>query len=147
MKGQVESIRILKKVNFIYTTMVETNTPHSEWRKERPSLRDDPQTSIKVAYECVKKILELDTENVVSDLNVMESVNNVSILRFRDLELYCSEMKANSEIIKKADEELKKTVPMLDKIERKIDSLHSIVLEMNEWSKELEVKSKYASSK
>lgn len=127
--------------------MVETNSLHPEWKKERPSLKDDPQTSIKVAYECVKRILELDTENVVSDLNVMESVNNVSILRFRDLELYCSEMKANSEIIKKADEELKKTVPTLDNIECKIDSLYSIVMEMNEWSKELEVKSKYASSR
>lgn len=127
--------------------MAETSGLNTEWKKEKPSLKDDPRTSIKVAYECVKRILELDTENVVSDLNVMESVNNVSILRFRDLELYCSEMKANSEIIRKADEELKKTVPMLDKIESKIDSLYSIVLEMNEWSKELEVKSKCAVSR
>lgn len=127
--------------------MAETSGLNTVWKKEKPSLKDDPRTSIKVAYECVKRILELDTENVVSDLNVMESVNNVSILRFRDLELYCSEMKANSEIIRKADEELKKTVPMLDKIESKIDSLYSIVLEMNEWSKELEVKSKCAVSR
>lgn len=127
--------------------MAETSGLNTEWKKEKPSLKDDPRTSIKVAYECVKRILELDTENVVSDLNVMESVNNVSILRFRDLELYCSEMKGNSEIIRKADEELKKTVPMLDKIESKIDSLYSIVLEMNEWSKELEVKSKCAVSR
>lgn len=127
--------------------MAETSGLNTEWKKEKPSLKDDPRTSIKVAYECVKRILELDTENVVSDLNVMESVNNVSILRFRDLELYCSEMKANSEIIRKADEELKKTVSMLDKIESKIDSLYSIVLEMNEWSKELEVKSKCAVSR
>ncbi|KAG0682455.1 hypothetical protein C6P40_001491 [Pichia californica] len=126
---------------------MESNNSRTEWKKEKANLKDDPQTSIKVAYECVKKILELDTENVVSDLNVMESINNVSILRFRDLELYCADMKANSEIVKQSEDKLKKSIPMLAEIERKIDELHSIVVEMNEWSKELEVKSKRASSK
>lgn len=126
---------------------MENTETHPEWKKEKPNLKDDPQTSIKVAYECVKKILELDTENVVSDLNIMESVNNVSILRFRDLELYCSDMKANSEIIRKSEESLKKTLPMLNEIEKNIDNLYSVVTEMNEWSKELEVKSKRISSK
>lgn len=126
---------------------MDTTQPHSEWKKETPNLKDDPQTSIKVAYECMKRILELDTENIVSDLNVMESINNVSILRFRDLESYCSEMKANSEIIRKCDEQLKKTVPMLDDIEKSIDNLYDIVTEMNEWSKELEVKSKRTGSR
>lgn len=119
----------------------ETNN-NTEWKKERSELQDDPKRAIKVAYECVKKILELDTENVVSDLNIMESVNNMSILRFRDLELYCSEMAANSDMIKQAGDDLKSTLPMLDKIEKKIDRLHAIVLDMDEWSRELEVKSK-----
>lgn len=126
---------------------MENTEGHPGWKKEKPSLKDDPQTSIRIAYECVKKILELDTDNVVSDLNIMESVNNVSILRFRDLELYCSDMKANSEIIRKSEESLKKTLPMLNEIEKNVDNLYSLVTEMNEWSKELEVKSKRISSK
>lgn len=113
---------------------------HREWHKEKPNIREDHKNNIKIIYECMKKILELDTENVVSNLNIMESVNNVLILNFRDLELYCSEMKENSETIKTIENEILKTVPKLEEIESRIDQLLAVSQEMDEWSAELEVK-------
>jgi hypothetical protein len=111
-----------------------------ELRKESRNAQNDPKKAIRTVYECIRKILEIDTENVVSDLNVMESVNNVAILRFRDLGSYINELHEDSKLVQEAENSIAETLPALLAMEKQVDAMHSVAVDLNEWSQEVEVK-------
>lgn len=155
MSDTHNSNNIFKLTNGNYTTNENDNnvnniassskslarSPNSKnWTKEQTQPNEDPRRAIKVAYECTRKIIELDTENVVSELNVIESVNNVAILKFRDLSSYCKDIETNSEDIKKGDKIFKENEELLKKSEDQIDKLYMLSLQIDEWSHELELK-------
>ena len=95
---------------------------------ERTPLKD-----IKVAYECVRQMLTLDTEVVVNELDLMTEVNEAAITRFRDLASYSDDLHAGSAVVWDG-------LAQLDELERKVDALHVTVQELDEWSRELAVK-------
>lgn len=118
----------------------EANVPGpKKWIKEEDRTKQ-PLRDTKIAYECISKIIELDTENVVSELSMLESVNNSSILKFRDLGMYSQDVLANTVTVHDGDEQLRSTLPDISKLGSRVDTLHRIALELDEWSHELQVK-------
>lgn len=99
-----------------------------------------PLKDVKIAYECVRQMLTLDTELVVNELDVMTAVNNAAITRFRDLASYSDDLHAGSVVDWNGLAEL-------EELETKVDRMHVTVQELDEWSRELEVKLQRVSNK
>lgn len=125
-------------------TTLRQNVPQEsiKIKKETSKLEKDPKALVKASYECVQKILELDTQNTVCELNGMETINNGALLKYRDVVSYCSTLKKDSDAIKEIDRQLKDKEPLLENIEQKIEKLYNLVSQLDEWSSELELKSR-----
>ncbi|GMG39199.1 unnamed protein product [Ambrosiozyma monospora] len=101
--------------------------------------RQDPKKLIKASFECIKKIMELDTQSTIADLTLLETINSSSILKFKDIEtLY---------LVNNSDNQLKDSEFKLKLIEERVSKLVILSDQLDEWSRELEVKSmKYTRS-
>ncbi|GME84288.1 unnamed protein product [Ambrosiozyma monospora] len=62
--------------------------------------RQDPKKLIKASFECIKKIMELDTQSTIADLTLLETINSSSILKFKDIETYIDALLKDSLSIK-----------------------------------------------
>ncbi|KAG7829164.1 hypothetical protein KL920_002957 [Ogataea angusta] len=103
---------------------------------------NDLRQLIRNSYECMRKILELDTQSTLTNFNVMETLNNSTILRYRELEPYLDSLESETSQIQALDQELAKTKPELEQLEERTRKLALLVEQMDEWSAELEVKSR-----
>ncbi|VEU23380.1 DEKNAAC104476 [Brettanomyces naardenensis] len=73
--------------------------PQNEGEPNRSS-NQDPKLLIKASYECIKKILDLDTQSTIADINLLETINNSSTLKYRDVESYVNTILEDSETVK-----------------------------------------------
>ncbi|KAG7880977.1 hypothetical protein KL905_002157 [Ogataea polymorpha] len=103
---------------------------------------NDLRQLIRNSYECMRKILELDTQSTLTNFNVMETLNNSTILRYRELEPYLDSLESETSKIRALDQELAKNKPKLQQLEERTKKLALLVEQMDEWSAELEVKSR-----
>ncbi|OWB63706.1 hypothetical protein B5S29_g4708 [[Candida] boidinii] len=122
--------------NTTHTTTTTTTTTTAK------SARQDPRVLIQVSYECLKKILELDAQSTSSDLNLIESLNTSIALRYKDLQPYFEDLTDNSIKIKESDLNLKKKIENLNLLEKRIMILKNLSIQLDEWSIELEVKTR-----
>lgn len=118
-----------------------SNTPHTTTTTAK-SARQDPRVLIQVSYECLKKILELDAQSTSSDLNLIESLNTSIALRYKDLQPYLEDLTDNSIKIKESDLNLKKKIEDLNLLEKRVLNLKKLSVQLDEWSNELEVKTR-----
>ena len=104
---------------------------------------EETQQRIQVAQECVRRIVELDTENAVGELNIMESTNNVALLKFRDVAHYTGELHKNSSLVLEQEALCdRRGVAALQQAERRVAQLERVAHELDEWSRELLLKIK-----
>ncbi|OUM55308.1 hypothetical protein BVG19_g4821 [[Candida] boidinii] len=118
-----------------------SNTTHTTTTTAK-SARQDPRVLIQVSYECLKKILELDAQSTSSDLNLIESLNTSIALRYKDLQPYLEDLTDNSIKIKESDLNLKKKIEDLNLLEKRVLNLKKLSVQLDEWSNELEVKTR-----
>ncbi|KAG7798075.1 hypothetical protein KL929_002040 [Ogataea haglerorum] len=104
---------------------------------------NDLRQLIRNSYECMRKIMELDTQSTLTNFNVMETLNNSAILRYRELEPYLDSLESETSKIRTLDQELAKNQPRLEQLEERTKKLAMLVEQMDEWSAELEVKSRH----
>ncbi|ODV86481.1 hypothetical protein CANARDRAFT_190362, partial [[Candida] arabinofermentans NRRL YB-2248] len=100
----------------------------------------DPKKLIRASYECVKKIIELDTMSTIADFNLLESINNSSTLKYKELDTYMDKMVTNSGKIQDINVILKQKESQLKILEDRVEKLNILASQLDEWSSELEVK-------
>lgn len=104
----------------------------------------DANTSIRIAYECIRRILELDTQDVAREISLMEEINNNATPKFRDLESYASEMKIESDVIREFEVQLAKDNSIIYKIENSLSEIENLLMDMDNWTQDLDMKFKTA---
>lgn len=109
-------------------------------QKEQAASKQDPKKLIGASYECIKKILELDTQSTIIDMNMMESINNAAILKYRDVESYVDSIEKDAAVVHDSQLQLAQAGGKLSVLECRVAKLERLVNELDEWSSELEVK-------
>ncbi|KAH3662452.1 hypothetical protein OGAPHI_005704 [Ogataea philodendri] len=107
------------------------------------SSSNDSRTLIRTSYECLRRILEIDTQSTLAQLNLMESLNNSAILKYKEIETYLDGLETDTAHISALDRELHRSKPQLDTLEARVQKLAVLVDQIDEWSAELEVKSRH----
>ncbi|CDK24835.1 unnamed protein product [Kuraishia capsulata CBS 1993] len=111
------------------TTRGHTGTQEAP---QRQKITDRPiSTLVKESFECERKILELDAQTIVADLNMMEAINTDAVLRYRAYEKQLNALSDSGSKIRQHND-----------IEVSVDKLQVLSEEIDEWSAELEVKAR-----
>lgn len=80
------------------------NSEGSQGRQPSNHAKHDagPRKAIGESYECLKKIVDLDTKSTTTALGVPEAANNAAILKYRDLEGYIDELVENCDSVRQS---------------------------------------------
>ena len=105
-------------------------------------IKDSSQELIKESIANLTKIIENDTDISLIDLNLIQQLNTQKTLNLMKVETKLDQILNESKQITQINEELVGTLDKLNTLEGQINSLEQIAKEMDEWSKELQVKAR-----
>ncbi|ODV62083.1 uncharacterized protein ASCRUDRAFT_33085 [Ascoidea rubescens DSM 1968] len=104
--------------------------------------KDSSQELIKDSITNITRIIENDTDISLIDLNLIQQLNTQKTLNLMKLERKLDLILNESKQITQINEDLTNTLTKLNVLENQVNHLERIAKEMDEWSKELQVKSR-----
>lgn len=96
--------------------------------------------SVPNALQKLQRTVEADTEVMIGELELMERANINASTKYSALADKAEDLVSTSSSIKKTNEDIKERLAQLDEIVENVDVLEHLAAEMEEWSRELEVK-------
>lgn len=94
------------------------------------------------AFKAFERLVEADTDSTVAGLEMSERVNLNTANKYMNYNDAAMGLEIDREYLKKTFQDIKKYSNQVDDIVSHIDKLENITQQVDEWSKELDVKSR-----
>lgn len=122
--------------------MPESRSDATNGSRDGKANTKSTQLTIHESFESLKKIVELDIDSSLTDLTLLEKLNNELTLNYRNYQDSLTQFEENTKETELEFDQVRDMGDKLDLLESQVDKLSQLANEIDEWSREVQIKVK-----